>query len=70
MNIQETENYKRTQDQIEQEEIGRTIAHLLGLKKLRNYGTGIRYDTAWGTKTDLGLYLTIKRVIDEKIKTQ
>jgi len=40
---------------------GELLANLLHLKK-NDKG---RYDTAWGDKTALGLYLTIKRVIDE-----
>ena len=40
------------------------LANTLGLKKIR--GT-IRYQTAWGDKTALGLYLTVKRIIDERL---
>ncbi len=40
-------------------EIGRDIAELLRLKQDENG----RYDTAWGTKTDLGIYLYIERII-------
>lgn len=44
---------------------GEELARLLLLKKKRNG----RYDTAWGDKTPLGLYATIKRVMDKKWET-
>ena len=48
-----TEHYQAT--------IGLKIADMLGLSQ----DADGRYYTAWGTKTPLGLYLTIKRVISE-----
>jgi len=53
----------------EKTEIGRTICHLLELKKIRNHEKHDRYYTAWGDKTCLGIYETVKRVIEEEIKT-
>jgi len=43
-------------------EIGHKLAEVLQLKRKKNE----RYDTLWGDKTDLGLYETIKRIIDNK----
>ncbi len=37
---------------------GALIAEVLGLRK-----KGERYNTSWGTKTDLGLYRTMLRII-------
>jgi len=42
---------------------GKALANLLHLKKNKNG----RYDTSWGDKTELGLYLTIKRVVEENM---
>ena len=42
---------------------GKEIAELLQLKKCRDYPD--RYDTNGGNKTDIGLYLTIKRLMEE-----
>ena len=44
-------------------EIGRDIAELLHLKQNKDG----RYDTAWGTKTSLGIFLCIERIIKEEI---
>lgn len=44
-------------------EIGRRLARVLKLR--RSKGTGERYDTEWGTKTPLGVYLTIRRLMQE-----
>lgn len=41
---------------------GQQIADLLGLKKNRETG---RYDTDWGTKTNKGLVLCVKRILEE-----
>lgn len=41
--------------------IGRDIINLLGL----HYNADGKYDTSWGDKHPMGLYLTIKRVIEE-----
>ena len=54
--------HKQHNTEEHQGKIGNCIAQLLLLKKKRN---GL-YNTAWGTKTDLGLYLTVKRIIDEE----
>ena len=48
---QEAENTRR----------GQLLAEVLQLKKLRNG----RYDTQWGDKTALGLFLTVQRIINE-----
>jgi hypothetical protein len=43
---------------------GKMIVDLLGLKPLRGYEDP-RYDTSGGTKTVLGLYNTVKRIIEK-----
>jgi hypothetical protein len=43
---------------------GELIVELLGLQPLRGYEDP-RYDTSAGTKTALGLYNTIKRIIEK-----
>ena len=43
------------------EKLGKLVINLLELKKT-NLG---RYDTTWGTKTELGLGLTILRLVNE-----
>ena len=50
---------KRQHTEQQQALIGFAIADMLGLERKNG-----KYYTAWGTKTDLGLYLSIKRVID------
>jgi hypothetical protein len=40
---------------------GLLLAEVLGLKQKPNG----RYDTTWGDKTPLGLYLTVQRIIEE-----
>lgn len=45
-------------DQIKRAEL---LAEVLGLKKSLDG----RYDTTWGDKTALGLYLTVVRIIEE-----
>lgn len=42
--------------------IGQEIADMLMLRKTNNG----RYETTWGDKTPLGLYLTLKRIIEEE----
>jgi len=44
---------------------GVALGELLQLKKKRSNG---RYNTTWGDKTPLGLYLTVKRFIEESEK--
>ena len=40
---------------------GKKWAEILGLKKNKEG----RYNTSWGTKTALGIYLVIKRLVKE-----
>jgi len=47
--------------------IGETIAEILMLKEDKGY-TPKRYKTTWGNKTALGLYGTVKRLIEENEK--
>ena len=58
---------------LEQEKIirGQLIAKLLNLKYHKAYAKdeeNIRYNTTWGTKTNLGLYETINRILTTDIK--
>ena len=53
--------HKQHHTEEHQAKIGNCIAQLLMLKKTKG-----RYHTTWGTKTDLGLYLCVKRIIDEE----
>ena len=46
--------------------IGHKLAEMLALKPLTHNG-GYRYNTAWGTKTALGLYESVTRIIQEGI---
>jgi hypothetical protein len=48
-------------EQARYEQIGKEIADMLMLKRDKNG----RYETTWGNKTPLGLYLTLKRLIEE-----
>jgi hypothetical protein len=48
--------------------IGYKIAEWLNLKALKDYNPS-RYNTRWGTKTALGLYESITRIIEEGGKT-
>lgn len=41
---------------------GELLAEVLQLKKQRDNG---RYDTSWGDKTALGLFLTVQRIIEQ-----
>lgn len=45
--------------------IGRYLAEVLQLRHDRDHPD--RYPTTWGTKTDVGLYNTIYRIIHEAI---
>lgn len=49
----------------EEEQIayGELFAKLLKMKKNKEHKD--RWDTAWGTKTSLGLYRTIKRLVED-----
>lgn len=45
---------------------GQMIVDILGLRKVKDgSGPTPNYRTAWGTKTALGLYRTVKRIIEE-----
>jgi len=47
----------------QEEERGKLIARVLGLKPSKiEQG---RYMTEWGTKTAIGLYRTVKRLVEE-----
>ena len=56
----------------EQIAIGKQLAEILFLKKSTGYTTGsdIRWDTSFGNKTALGLFLTVKRVLGSTIKKE
>lgn len=47
-------------DEAEQMRRGEMLADVLGLNRDRDG----RYRTAWGTKTSLGLYLTVQRITE------
>lgn len=51
----------------ENEEIrrGEKIAKVLGLKKLEGSGNYPVYNTEWGTKSNLGLYRIVKRMVED-----
>ena len=49
--------------EIEKITIGEQLADILMLKKDKGWQTG-RYKTLWGNKTFLGLYETVKRIIE------
>lgn len=52
--------------------VAKQIIQMLGpcLKRVRESGQ-LRYPTAWGTKTDIGLAACIKRLINESdLRTQ
>jgi len=61
----------KEKEEISEEEkraIGKGIAKLFSLKPLKAYAdddNNIRYNTSTGTKTDLGLYATTKRMLVE-----
>lgn len=46
----------------EQAEIGEKIADILGMKVSRKT---LRYETAWGSKSAIGLYKTIVRIAED-----
>lgn len=46
-------------------DIGSYLALLLGLEAIKSGPDKGRYKTSWGSKTALGLYLTVKRVIED-----
>lgn len=57
----ESDTYaKQTHSEQHQAKIGKNIANMLRLKETKK-----RYNTTWGTKTALGLYLSIMRIIRE-----
>jgi len=58
--------HKQHHTEEHQAKIGNCIAQLLMLKKIKRGEQAGRYDTAWGTKTDLGLYLCVQRIIREE----
>jgi len=47
--------------EIQEMERGQLLAKVLNLKKRPNGW----YDTEWGTKTDLGSFRTVKRIIEK-----
>jgi len=49
-------------EEAEKERRGQLLAQVLRLKKKRDNG---RYDTHWGDKTALGLFLTVQRIIND-----
>ena len=53
--------HKQRHTEQHQTKIGTNIANMLGLMQTKDG----RYCTAWGTKTPLGLYLSIMRIIRE-----
>ena len=60
-----------TLTQEEKIKTGKRLADVLKLKSHYAYAKdeeNLRYDTAWGTKTALGVYETINRIIEEKGK--
>jgi len=49
-------------DEAENTRRGELLAKVLQLKKKRDNG---RYDTNWGDKTALGLFLVVQRIIND-----
>lgn len=49
--------------------VGKQVASVLRLKKTRSGGapSPLRYETAWGTKSDAGLCRVVVRVIAEEL---
>jgi hypothetical protein len=47
------------------EQIGYDLAQILMLREDRGYNPK-RFKTTWGNKTELGIYETIKRIIEDK----
>ena len=60
-----THNEKRKAQAAIDTRIGERIAELLWLEEEKRGPEAGRYKTRWGTKTPLGLSLTIKRIIKE-----
>jgi len=54
--------YLEELDEAERARRGRILGDVLGLKMKRENG---RYDTTWGDKTPLGLFETVKRIIEQ-----
>lgn len=48
--------------ELEETKRGMLIVEVLGLKRSREYPD--RVDTAWGNKTMIGLYRTMKRIVE------
>ncbi len=46
-------------------ERGALLAHVLKLRKDSEHKD--RWQTTWGTKTDLGLFRTVKRIVEEGV---
>ena len=46
------------------EQLGKQVAEILNLKK----GKDGRYNTTWGTKTDIGLGMVIQRLVNEALQ--
>lgn len=49
------------------ESLGRSIVDTFGLRKAKGYTD--RYQTEWGTKTVLGVGLTVLRLVDEAVNS-
>jgi hypothetical protein len=50
-------------DETEQIRRGKVLAQMLLLKPSREFSD--RYITEWGTKTALGLFLSVKRIVED-----
>lgn len=48
--------------------IGKMLAELFGMKKADRVSVSVRYHTAWGTKTAVGIFETFKRIGEEMEK--
>ena len=48
-----------------EEKAGKEIAELLGLKKIRSGDDKGRFRTTYGSKTEVGLALTVQRILKE-----
>ena len=64
--LTETPNMSLTQSEAE---AATRMMEVLGPCLKRNYSTG-RYDTTGGNKTPLGLYRTIRRMVEEDIESE
>jgi hypothetical protein len=47
------------------EKIGLEIAEMLNLKKIKDERGSLRFHTSFGTKTEVGLARSIKRIFEE-----